>query len=218
MIFLLTIVAPFSLLLQEIKLRYPVFFLLFITGSTAAFSQLPDSAQFYSAPIYKNLNEALEHPDKVYRLDLSKKKLKVFPMEILQFKNLQELNLSKNKLDFIPEQIGILTHLQILNLSGNRLQELPDSIGELINLKKLVVSRNLLRALPKRIGDLQNLEILDLWQNDLSVFPEEMSKMKKLRWMDLRVILLNDEDQERIRNLLPNTKIFFSPSCKCVTG
>lgn len=196
----------------------PVFLCFGEGWGEAAFSQLLDSAQFYSAPVYNNLDEALQNPDKVYRLDLSKKKLKVFPLEVLKFKNLQELNLSKNKLDSLPEQIGMLVNLQILNLSGNRLQYLPDSIGELKNLKKLVASRNSLVALPKRIGDLQNLEILDIWENDLSVFPEEMGKLKKLRWMDVRVILLNDEDQERLRKLLPNTKIFFSPSCKCVTG
>ena len=177
-----------------------------------------DSAQFHSATIYTNLKEALENPDKVYRLNLSKKKLKVFPMEILKLKNLQELNLSKNKLDSLSEKIGLLTNLQILNVSGNKLIELPDSIGELKNLKKLVGSRNNLIAIPKRIGDCENLEILDLWENDISTFPEELSKLQKLRWMDLRVIMIDDNMQEHIRQLVPKAKVFFSPSCHCVTG
>lgn len=194
---------------------FPEFFFLFSPFCNA---QLLDSSQLSVAPVYYNLAQALQNPDKVYRLNLSKKKLKTFPLQILELKNLQELNLSKNKIDSLPKRIGTLTHLQILNVSGNKLTELPDSIGELKNLKKLIASRNLLYALPKRIGDLENLEILDLWENNLSVFPEEMSKLKKLRWLDLRVILLNDEDQERIRKMLPNTKIYFSPACKCVTG
>lgn len=181
-------------------------------------AQLLDSVQIKVAPIFYNLNEALQNPDKVYRLNLSKNKLKMFPMEILKFKNLQELDLSKNKLDSLPEQIGLLAHLQILNISGNKLIYLPDSIGELKNLKKLAGSRNSLLALPKRIGDLQNLEILDLWENELTTFPEELSKLKKLKWMDLRVIMIDDNEQERIRQLLPKAKIFFSPSCHCVTG
>lgn len=180
--------------------------------------QLLDSASLLASPVYDNLQEALQNPDKVYRLDLSRKKLKTFPMEILKFKNLQELDLSKNKLDSLPEQIGTLTNLQVLNVAGNKLLYLPDSIGELKNLKKLAGSRNNLLAFPKRIGDLQNLEIIDMWENDLSVFPEELSKLKKLRWMDLRVIMIDDNEQERIRQLLPKTKIFFSPSCHCVTG
>lgn len=181
-------------------------------------AQLLDTAALMAQPIYDDLNEALQNPDKVYRLDLSRKKLKTFPMEILKFKNLQELNMSKNKLDSLPEKIGTLTNLQMLNVSGNKLLYLPDSIGELKNLKKLVGSRNSLLALPKRIGDCENLEILDLWENDLSGFPEELHKLKKLRWMDLRVIMIDDNQQERIRQLLPKTKIFFSPSCHCVTG
>jgi len=201
-------------LFSKILLVAGLWFLVF----GGCFGQLLDTASLLASPIYDHLNEALKNPDKVYRLDLSRKKLKTFPMEILTFKNLQELNLSKNKLDSLSGAIGMLTNLQMLNISGNKLAYLPDSIGELINLKKLVGARNNLVALPKRIGDLQNLEILDLWENELSTFPNELSKLKKLRWMDLRVILLNDEDQARIRTLLPDTKIFFSPSCKCVTG
>ena len=193
-------------------------FLFVLSSFFYAKAQLLDSAQIKVAPIFDNLNEALQNPDKVYRLDLSKKKLKAFPMEILKFKNLQELDLSKNKLDSLPEQIGLLSNLQILNVSGNKLIYLPDSIGELKNLKKISGSRNSLLALPKRIGDCENLEILDLWENDLATFPEELSKLKKLRWMDLRVIMIDDNTQERIRQLVPKAKVFFSPSCHCVTG
>ncbi|MEK6616028.1 MAG: leucine-rich repeat domain-containing protein [Bacteroidota bacterium] len=173
------------------------------------FAQILDSTSLMACPIYYTLEEALKNPNKVYRLDLRKKKLKIFPKEILQLSNLKELNLSKNQLKELPEEIGTLTNLQILNVSGNKLQYLPDSIGELKNLKKLIGSKNSLLAIPKRIGDLQNLEALDLWENDLSVFPEELSKLKKLRWLDLRVILIDDNVQERIRQLLPNTKNFF---------
>lgn len=182
------------------------------------FGQLLDTATLMAQPVYDDLNEALQNPDKVYRLDLSRKKLKVFPMDILKFKNLQELDLSKNKLDSLPEELGTLTNLQMLNVSGNKLVYLPDSIGELKNLKKLVASRNNLLEIPKRIGDLKNLEVLDLWENEIEVFPAEMSKLTKLRWMDLRVILISDEMQKKIQDMLPNAKIFFSPSCHCVTG
>lgn len=191
---------------------------LLLTTCLFSVAQLLDTASLLAQPVYDNLQEALQNPDKVYRLDLRRNKLKTFPFEILKLKNLQELDLSKNNLKELPEEIGKLTNLQVLNVAGNKLQYLPDSIGELKNLKKFVGSRNNLIAIPKRIGDLQNLEILDLWENELSTFPDELSKLKKLRWMDLRVILLNDEYQARIRTLLPDTKIFFSPSCKCVTG
>ena len=180
--------------------------------------QLLDTAALMAQPVYDNLNEALQKPNQVYRLDLSKKKLKTFPIEILKFKNLQELDLSKNKLDSLSEKIGLLFNLQILNVSGNKLIYLPDSIGELKNLKKLVASKNKLLALPKRIGDCENLEVLDLWSNEFSVFPDEMSKLKKVRWMDLRNMTIDDKEREHLNQILPKTKIFLDPSCHCVSG
>lgn len=183
-----------------------------------SFSQSFDSTAFVNTFVFTSLEEAIINPDMVYRLRLKNKKLRIFPEEILQFKNLRELDLRKNRLKKLPEKVGLLTNLWILNLSGNKLENLPDSIGELINLKKLIVSRNNLVSLPKRIGNLENLETLDLWDNNLSIFPDELGKLSKLKWMDLRSILMNDEQQQRLRELLPNTKIFFSPSCHCVTG
>src|SRR5947207_1790037 len=80
---------------------------------TGLFAQLLDSAQFHAAPIFNDLNEALQNPDRVYRLSLHGKKLKVFPNEIFKFKNLQELDLSKNRIDSVPEGIGTLTNRKI---------------------------------------------------------------------------------------------------------
>lgn len=199
-----------------VKIFLP-FALLLVTCDLCS-AQLLDTAALMAQPVYDNLKEALDHPNIVYRLTLKGKKLKIFPMEILKLKNLQELDLSKNKFDSLPEQIGLLTNLQAIDVSGNKLEYLPDSIGELKNLKKLVASKNNLIALPHRIGELKNLEVLDLWQNDLSIFPDEMKNLTKLRWMDLRVILINDDVQQRIREMLPKAVIHFSPSCHCVTG
>src|ERR1017187_5561207 len=199
-----------------VKTLLPFAFLL--VTCNICFSQLLDTITLMAQPVFDNLNEALQHPNVVYKLSLKGKKLKVFPMEILKLKNLQELDLSKNKLDSLPEQIGTLKNLQVLDVSGNKLEYLPDSIGELKNLKKLVASKNNLISLPHRIGDLKNLEVLDVWDTDLSVFPDEMQKLTKLRWMDLRNITINDETQLHIREMLPKAIIHFSPSCHCVTG
>ena len=193
-------------------------FLFVLSSLFYAKAQALDSSQLDVVHIYNNLNEALLNPNNVYRLDLSKKKLKVFPMEILKFKYLQELNLSKNKLDSIPEQIGLLPNLQILNVSGNKLLYLPDSIGELKNLKKLIASKNKLLALPNRIGDCENLEVLDIWSNGLETFPDQMSNLKKLRWMDLRNMPIDDKEREHLKQILPKSKIFLDPSCHCVSG
>jgi Leucine-rich repeat (LRR) protein len=198
------------------KIVLPLLLPLLLHFSLSA--QILDTAALIAQPVYEDLNEALKNPDKVYRLSQRGQKLKEVPQEIMKFKNLQDLDLSRNKLKSIPETIGTLTNLQVLNVSSNQIETLPDSIGMLKNLKKLIAFKNNLIGLPKELGNCENLEVLDLWSNDLAIFPPEISKLKKLRWVDMRVILLNDEDQDKIRKLLPDTKIFFSPSCKCVTG
>jgi Leucine-rich repeat (LRR) protein len=193
-------------------------FLLFIAGiSTTSFSQngLLDSLTLDTLDSYTSIAEAMKNPDKVIKLELRKKKLKQFPKEIFQFKNLQYLDLSKNSITEIPAEIGELKDLQILIVSKNELETLPKEIGELENLQYLNVNQNEIGSLPPQIGNLKNLKNFDLWSNNVDSFPSEIKNLRKLLVLDLRVILIPDAEQERIQSLLPKTKIYFSPYCKC---
>ncbi|HET6226964.1 MAG TPA: leucine-rich repeat domain-containing protein [Bacteroidia bacterium] len=176
---------------------------------------LLDSLTLDTLTAYTSLEEALKHPDQVIKLELRKKKYKEFPKEITQFKNLQYLDLSKNLIKEIPAGIKELTSLQYLSLARNNIVELPNEIGELTNLYYLNVNQNDLEALSPAIGNLEKLRNLDLWSNNLSHFPDEIKNMKSLKLMDLRVIMIPDAEQNRIQALLPQTKIYFSPYCKC---
>ncbi len=188
-----------------------------LAGGTAC-GQLLDSVALETAYVFTSLEEALKEPYKVYRLHLKKQKLETFPEEIFQFPNLQDLDLSKNKIVDLPAKLGDLKKLQLLNLSGNNIEVLPHSIGELRELKKLYINKNKLIALPAQIGDLTQLRILDLWSNEISYFPEDMKKMKSLKKLDLRNILISEEQQNKLKEWLPNTKIFMDPDCKCTGG
>jgi len=181
-------------------------------------SQLLDSIQLETAYVYTSMEEALKEPYKVYRLHLRKQKLDSIPAEVFSLPNLQELDVSKNKISALPDNIGELQRLQILNISGNNIEQLPHSIGDLKELKKLFANKNKLASLPARIGDLSNLRMMDLWSNEISYFPEDLSKLKSLRKLDLRNILINDATQNKLREWLPNTKIFMDPDCKCAGG
>ncbi len=182
----------------------------------SAKAQLLTPNQLEQQPIYTSVNEALKNPEKVYRLDLSKKKLRTIPKGVFSLYNLQELTLAKNKLQKIPKEIGDLTNLQKLNVSKNKITEFPATLGNLTNLVELIANRNEIYKLPPEIGNLINLEFLDLWSNEIDVFPEEISKLENtLKKLDLRVILINDEKQKVIADLLPNTNIHFSKSCNC---
>lgn len=192
-------------------------FITFLFCGLVSFSQslLLDSVSLASCYEYKDLNEALKNPDSVIRLSLRKKKFKTFPSELYQFKNLQYLDLSKNSIDELPDSITLFINLQHLICSKSGLKRLPPNMGKLKNLKYLNVNQNDIERLPLSFGELENLEVADLWSNNLEYFPETMKKMTKLRLMDLRNILIPQNHQDNIQAMLPNTKIYFSPPCKC---
>lgn len=195
-----------------------IFVLFMLVFGSKGFSQtvpLFDSLTLDTIHTYKSIEEALKNPDNVYKLDLRKKKLKTFPREIFQFKNLQYLDISKNSIVEIPAEIAQLTSLQYFNISKNKLESLPAQIGELTQLYYLNANQNDLFALPPQIGKLSKLKYLDLWSNNIEKFPAEMSYLKTLKMLDLRVILIPDSEQDRIQQMLPKTKIYFSPFCKC---
>jgi leucine-rich repeat protein SHOC2 len=181
----------------------------------AAQVSLLDSLTLDTLTAFTSLKEALKDPDKVIKLELRKKKLKTFPKEIFQFKNLQYLDLSKNSITEIPAEIGGLKSLQMLIMSKNELETLPKEIGELKMLQYLNVNQNEISSLPPQVGSLTSLKNFDLWSNNVDKFPTEMKNLKNLLVLDLRVILIPDAEQERVQGLLPKTKIYFSPYCKC---
>ncbi|MFL5766045.1 MAG: leucine-rich repeat domain-containing protein [Bacteroidia bacterium] len=176
---------------------------------------LLDSLTLDTMTAYTSLEEALKNPDKVIKLELRKKKLKKFPMEILKFKNLQYLDLSRNSIKEIPEEISQLKDLQYFAISRNSVEELPPQIGDLGNLFYLNVNQNELTGIPATIGKLGKLKNLDLWSNNIDHFPDELRYLRNLKVLDLRVILIPDAEQASIQAMLPNTKVYFSPYCKC---
>jgi Leucine-rich repeat (LRR) protein len=195
-----------------------IFVMFNLSSGPKAFAQeaLLDSAALANDTTYTILADALKDPEKVHKLDLSKHKLDSFPLDVIKFINLQSLNLSKNRIDEIPFEIAQLKNLQELNMSRNKITMVSADIGKLKNLKRLDLSRNDISVLPPQIGQLENLEVLDLWDNNIDQpLPEDIRNLKKLRTLELRAILFSEEEQNRIKALLPHTTIFFSPSCNC---
>ncbi|AVV49892.1 leucine-rich repeat domain-containing protein [Leptospira santarosai] len=94
---------------------------------------------------YKNLEEALRNPDKVFVLKMKgteRKKLVTLSREIVRFQNLKELDLEGNQLKELPKEIGNLQNLKLLHLNGNLLETLPKENRKIIWL--LFTSRALL--------------------------------------------------------------------------
>lgn len=193
-----------------------LFFFLIVLVWCGAKAQRLDSATLADEPEYTDLAEALLTPEKVYKLDLHKQKLKEIPKDVYKLKNLQELNVSKNKLKELPKDIDTLKNLEVINASANDIDTIYAEIGNCIHLKKLILNQNVIAHLPSTIGNLTELFFLDMWGNEIQEFPKEIAKLQNtLKVVDLRVINIKDNMQEEMVKLLPNTKIFFSLSCNC---
>ncbi|MDI7163552.1 leucine-rich repeat domain-containing protein [Leptospira santarosai] len=138
---------------------------------------------------YKNLEEALRNPDKVFVLKMKgteRKKLVTLSREIVRFQNLKELD-----------------------LEGNQLKEFPKEIGNLKNLRKLDLSENPLMFFPKEITNLESLEELNISGTELTIIPKEIGNLKNLKLLHLSKNRFSPEERKRIRQLLPNCEIYF---------
>lgn len=201
-----------------IKLKQ-VFFSAIITLTLCSFQlyaqNILEAEELEQMKTFVNLQEALAHPDSVYKLTLKGKKLKEFPAEIFSLHNLQVLNLSKNHIKEIPADIEKLKSLQELDLSNNNLTQIPSEIGKLLHLAKLKLNKNEITSLPPETGNLLYLEVLEMWNNELDTVPDDIKNLVRLKVFELRGILFSDEKQRYIHSLLPETKIYFSPSCAC---
>ena len=92
---------------------------------------------------------------------------------------------------------------------------MPPEIGKLSHLKTLIISRNDIDSIPSQMASLVNLERLELWDTSVANFPLAMGKIEKLKYIEMRGIMLNTEDQQKIIDIFPAAQIFFSPSCNC---
>jgi Leucine-rich repeat (LRR) protein len=196
-----------------LKFKSILFFILTIAVCSGQESELILNDTTY---IYRSVEEIKAHPEKVFRLNLSKSKLDTFPPEIFECTNLIELDLSKNKIEEIPPEIGRLVNLEKLSMANNNLVHLPKEIGKLTKLRYLGLNRNVLEDLPAEIGDLESLEVFEMWDNELDDLPDEMGRLNNLKILEIRGILFTEEEQARIDNMIVKTaKILMSPACNC---
>lgn len=145
---------------------------------------------FCQNTVFTSLDEAVKHPDSVINLVLKKQKIKVFPIEILNMKNIERLDLSRNSIKEIPAEIKNLKRLHYLNLAQNYLSSLPKELSEL------------------------PLDTLILWDNQIREFDKSF-RNTNLRFLDLRAILMTRKEQEAIKQTFPNAKIKKDNACNC---
>lgn len=166
-------------------------------------------------PVFTSMEQALSNPDSVYRIRL-KGRVTEIPAEVFTaFPNLHELNLSRTRLTSLPKEIGQLKKLIRLVADRNKLDTLPPELGDMESLQVLILNRNDLTGLPKEISNLNNLYLIDLWSNNIVDLPYSMRQMPALKELDLRVIVMSDEQKEDIREMLPKVKVHMDKGCNC---
>jgi len=133
---------------------------------------------------YFSLQEALENPDEVIRLDLSYQDLKVLPSSIGQLTKLKRLKLSHNQLKKLPEELFLLEDLRRLHLDDNQLKKLPTEFYGFAKLKKLYLQNNKLKDVSNDVGQLKMLRRLELSGNNLSTMPDSISVLPELKYLN----------------------------------
>jgi len=130
------------------------------------------------------------------RIDLSNKKIKRIPDQVVTCPTLKELILKNNDLDIrtISDQICSLNNLEYLDISGiyppefyktdsneEVSNQIPACIKNLSKLNQLYADGSVIKVIPPEIGYLKNLEILSLDSNQIKIIPSEIGQLSKLK-------------------------------------
>lgn len=108
---------------------------------------------------YNSIEKAVENPDSVFQLDLSRRDLSILPTELIDLPKLQVLMLDFNNLKTLnPRVLENLSLLQILFLEFNKIEQFPTEIGVLVHLKHLNIEGNPIDNLPESFFQLDSLE------------------------------------------------------------
>lgn len=165
--------------------------------------------------VFTSLEEAMERPEIVYHLDLSKNKLEIFPENLSQFINLKTLDLSKNKISLIPASVGELETLEKLNLERNKIFVIPPQVKNLKKLEELLLARNDIEEVPREVGEITSLKKLDLWSNNVKRVDPAIQNLKQLEVIDLQGMLLENELKKNLMEWFPEAEVRFSGGCDC---
>ena len=169
--------------------------------------------------VFKNLDEAREARMEgipIFRLDLTKQKLKTVPPEICNWTELREIVLDRNKIEAIGPELKQLAFLEHLSVNSNRLNQFPAVLTQLDQLVSLEMGDNMIDTIPLNIDRMTALQSLELWDNVLAYFPASLSDLPNLKRLDL---LHNDmvfEEQELLRNWFSDdVELILSAPCRC---
>ncbi|MEL6194673.1 MAG: hypothetical protein AAFR66_21615, partial [Bacteroidota bacterium] len=112
-------------------------------------------------------------------------KIKRFPYEVLNLKNLEYIWMGMRGFKELPSEITQLKKLRMLDLQHGAVQRLPENIHELENLEVLCLLGSGIKGLPENMENLQSLRKLDLGLTKLEEVPRVLFKMSQLESLNL---------------------------------
>lgn len=158
---------------------------------------------------------AMSNGELVLAIDLSRNRLKTLPEELLQFRDLRYLLLNRNRLRDLPGWLPQLRQLQALILDHNRFDNVPEVLLSMPQMEQLSIGENYLRGIPLDIDHMRGLQYLSLWGNVLASFPASLGDLPDLKVLDLLHNEMTVDEQEMLRELLPEVQLNMSQPCNC---
>ena len=118
--------------------------------------------------------------------DLSGRKLKVLPSELLERgAEVKRVDLQRNRLKQVSGLSSLLS-LKELNLSRNELLDFPREVGSLSLLERLYLNQNHIREVPEGLFPrLEKLQFLKLSTNRLTQLPADLACCQRLTYLNL---------------------------------
>lgn len=152
---------------------------------------------------------AMKHYKYLEGLEIRSVPFKVFPEWICTIGSLEYLHLQKCHLTNIPASLARLHALGGLYLDHNSLSALPTELSKLDSLIYIGLSDNNFDQFPTVLLQMKGLHSINLSGNSLHSIPDEIVQLKALFSLDLSRNPINAEEQEKIRKLLPDVKLYF---------
>lgn len=189
-----------------------IFVLFFSFAISLTFAQ--DEVEIVKDTVANSLEEALRSPKDILVLDLRKQRLKELPNEFHDLVNLKTLYLDKNKLSELPRSLASCKQLKTISIANNKFTKFPIIICYLSQLQTLDFSTNEISEVPDCLKELIHLENIYMVGNEVGEFPESLDVLD-IKELDMRMIQMNENEQNEIRTLFPNAEIKFSKPCNC---
>lgn len=200
-------------------IRSSLFSILLCVLSFVGQNAAAQSVDWQAAPVYTSIESAQAARaagQPVYRIDLTKKRLRTFPAALAEWTELREVILDRNKLTRIDEDLSGWAFLERFSAVSNSLEAFPASAMAWTALRELDLGDNTIDSIPLDIDQLGDLRTLKLWSNVIAHYPASLGDLPHLETLDLQYNDMTLEEQELLKLWLPlSVSVNLSAPCRC---